>query len=73
VHAVKSVVVRPTVSAATAGVGNVPVSIAEDVTSTLVSILAVVVPVLIAALIVLFTSWIVYKLYIRAKLKEQAR
>jgi hypothetical protein len=73
VHAVKSVVIRPTVSAATAGVGNVPVSIAEDVTSTIVSILAVVVPVVMAAIIILITSWIVYKLYLRVKLKEQAR
>jgi hypothetical protein len=61
------------VSAATAGVGNVPVSIAEDVTSTIVSILAVVVPVVMAAIIILITSWIVYKLYLRVKLKEQAR
>jgi len=73
VHAVKSVVIRPTVSAATAGVGNVPVSIAEDVTSTIVSILAVVVPILMAAVIILVTSWIVYKLYLRIKLREQPR
>ena len=70
VHAVKSVVVRPTVTAATAGVGNVPVSIAEDVTSTIVSILALVVPVFIAALIVLLTSWVIYKLWLRIKLSE---
>lgn len=70
VHAVKSAVVRPAVTATTGGAGNVPVSIAEDVTSTLVSILAVIVPVFIAALIILVTSWIVYKLWLRIKLRE---
>lgn len=70
VHAVKSAIVRPAVTATTGGAGNVPVSIAEDVTSTIVSILAVVVPVFIAAIIILVTSWIVYKLWLRVKLKE---
>ncbi len=70
VHAVKSAIVRPAVTATTGGAGNVPVSIAEDVTSTLVSILAVIVPVFIAALIILVTSWIVYKLWLRIKLRE---
>src|SRR4030043_715720 len=32
-HAVKSLAVRPTVTATTAGAGNIPVSIAEDVIS----------------------------------------
>ena len=34
VHAVKSLAVRPAVTATTAGAGNVPVSIAEDLVST---------------------------------------
>jgi hypothetical protein len=71
VHAVKSLAVRPAVSAATAGVGNVPVSIAEDVVSTLVSILSVVVPVIIAALIILITSWIVFRMYRKAKQENE--
>jgi ABC-type Co2+ transport system permease subunit len=53
VHAVKSLAVRPAVTATTAGVGNVPVSIAEDVISTLLSIIAAITPVLIAVLLVL--------------------
>lgn len=48
VHAVKSVAVRPAVTATTGGSGNVPVSIAEDLISTLLSILSVVIPLLIA-------------------------
>ncbi len=51
VHVVKSAAVRPVVTATTGGVGNVPVSIAEDVTSTVVSFLSVLVPVAIAVLV----------------------
>jgi hypothetical protein len=63
VHAVKSVAVRPMVSAATAGAGNVPVSILEDLVSTLISILAVVIPVVIAVLLILFTAWIIHRMF----------
>ena len=45
VHAVKSVAVRPMVTATTAGAGNIPVSMAEDVISTFVSILAIALPI----------------------------
>lgn len=62
VHAVKSLVVRPSVTAATAGVGNVVVSVAEDFISSVVSILSVVVPVVIAAIIIIITAWIVFAL-----------
>ena len=61
VHAVKSVAVRPVVTATTGGAGNVPVSIAEDIFSTVMSILAIVVPILVAVIlivmIVLFFQW----------------
>lgn len=61
VHAVKTVAVRPVVTATTGGAGNVPVSIAEDVAATGVSILALVVPILMAALllglIILLVWW----------------
>lgn len=66
VHAVKSLAIRPAVTAATAGVGNIPVSIIEDVTSTVLSILAVVLPVLIATGAILFTSWVIWMLWRRA-------
>jgi len=51
VHLAKSAVVRPVVTATTAGAGNVPVSIAEDIASTAVSFLSVLVPVAIAVLV----------------------
>ena len=61
VHAVKSVAVRPVVTATTGGAGNIPVSIAEDIFSTVMSILAIVVPILVAiiliVMIVLFFQW----------------
>lgn len=66
VHAVKSVAVRPAVTATTGGSGNVPVSIAEDLISTLLSILSVVIPLLIAMMVILFTSWVIWKLWRRA-------
>lgn len=66
VHAVKAAAVRPAVTAATAGAGNIPVSILEDVVSTGLSILSVVVPVVIACFFVTFTAWVVWLLWRRA-------
>lgn len=66
VHAVKSVAVRPAVTATTGGAANVPVSIAEDLISTLLSILSVVIPLLVAMMVILFTSWVIWKLWQRA-------
>jgi len=61
VHAVKAVAVRPVVTATTGGVGNIPVSIAEDILSTATSILAIVIPIMVVFIliltIVLFYWW----------------
>ena len=60
VHLVKSAAVRPLVTATTAGAGNVPVSVAEDIASTAVSFLSVLVPVaivVIVAALILFLVW----------------
>lgn len=54
VHVAKSAVVRPIVTATTAGAGNIPVSIAEDVAATAVSIFAIVLPIIMAILLILF-------------------
>jgi ABC-type Co2+ transport system permease subunit len=72
VHTVKAAVVRPAVTVTTAGLGNVPVSIAEDVVSTLVSVLSVVVPVVVACLLIVITAWIVWRLWRRARAAHQA-
>ena len=61
VHAVKAAAIRPAVTATTGGAGNIPVSIAEDIVSTVVSILSIILPVLMGILIVvaiaLVLSW----------------
>jgi len=64
--------VRPAVTATTAGTGNVPVSILEDLVATVLSILAVVVPVLIAALIIILTAFVVWWLWRRANTPQAA-
>lgn len=63
VHTVKSLAVRPAVTATTGGAGNIPVSILEDVVSTVLSILAIVVPVMIACVLIIITAWIVWRIF----------
>jgi uncharacterized membrane protein len=60
VHTVKSVAVRPAVTATTGGAGNVPVSIAEDVVATTASVLSVVIPLLMGVLIVLLLAAVIW-------------
>jgi hypothetical protein len=70
VHTVKSAAVRPAVTATTGGAGNVPVSIAEDVFATFLSIIAIVVPILITFLVIIITALVVWLIYRRGKRKE---
>lgn len=65
VHAVKSLAVRPAVTATTGGAGNVPVSVAEDVVSTVLSIVAIVIPVFIAVSLVVLGALIVWLIWRR--------
>jgi len=66
VHAAKSAVIRPAVTAATGGTANVPVSVAEDVTSTTLSILSIVVPTVVFFVVVLFFVWVIWYFYLRS-------
>jgi hypothetical protein len=66
VHATKSVLVRPAVTATTGGAGNVPVSILEDVISTGLSILSVIIPILVAGITIVFSAWLIWMLWRRA-------
>ena len=50
VHTVKAAAVRPMVTATTGGAGNTPVSLAEDITAAILSILAILIPILIAVI-----------------------
>jgi hypothetical protein len=73
VHAAKSVVLRPAVTATTGGVANPAVSMAEDVVALIISVLAVVLPVVIAAVIILLTAFIVWWLWRRSASPRLAR
>lgn len=70
VHTVKSAAVRPAVTATTGGAGNVPVSIAEDIVATGLSIMAIVIPILIAFVFILFTALIVWFFWRRKRGRE---
>lgn len=67
VHAVKALAVRPAVNAATGGLGNVPASIAEQATSTVVSVLSIIIPVVIACILVLVTTIIVTRIIFKKR------
>jgi hypothetical protein len=58
VHAVKSLAVRPAVSLTTGGAGNIPVSILEDVVSTIVSLLSIIVPILLMLTAMVIVIWV---------------
>ena len=73
VHAAKSMVVRPAVTATTGGMANPLVSAAEDVAAVGISILAVVLPVLISALIVMATAFIIWWFWRRSNRAAAAR
>ena len=66
VHVAKAGAVRPMVTATTAGAGNIPVSIAEDIVSTVLSILAIVLPILVGTLMVVLAAFLIWWLYRRA-------
>jgi uncharacterized membrane protein len=65
VHVAKAGALRPVVTATTGGAGNIPVSIAEDIVSTVLSILAIILPVLIGTLLVVLAAFIIYWIYKR--------
>ena len=66
VHVAKAGAVRPAVTATTGGMGNVPVSIAEDIISTVLSILSILLPILVGTLLIVVAAFIVYWLYRRS-------
>jgi len=67
VHAVKSLVVRPAVTATTAGLGDAPVSVMEDVVATMLSVLSVVIPILVGIILLTLTVWLMWWLTTRKK------
>ena len=53
VHAVKSLAVRPAVSVATGGVGQPVLSFVEDIVATVLSVLAIIVPVIVGGALII--------------------
>ena len=72
VHATKSLVVRPTVTVTTAGLGDPAVSTAEDIFAVIVSVLSVLLPI-VMLIIVILTIWLVIWWIRRRKAKKEAR
>jgi uncharacterized membrane protein len=72
VHVVKSAAVRPAITATTGGAANVPVSLAEDVVATGLSILSVIVPALVVVILIVSVVMIIWLFWRRAKQKRQA-
>ncbi len=71
IHTVKSVAIRPAVTVTTGGTANVPISIAEDVTAAVLSILSIVIPILVGVFLVLFVALIIWWFWRRANRKRQ--
>lgn len=65
VHTVKTVAVRPAFTAVTGGAANVPVSVAEDITSTTLSVLSVVLPVAVLSLLVIVFVYLIWYFFLR--------
>ena len=71
VHAAKATA-RPVVTATTAGIGNPVVSMLEDVVATIVSILSVLIPILMAAILIVALTTLAW-LWWRRRSQRQAR
>ncbi len=71
VHAIKSLVVRPAVTATTAGAANVPVSMLEDAVSTTLSVLAVVLPIVVGVVLLAFAGLLIWWLSKRASKRRK--
>src|SRR5512133_2997122 len=68
VHAVKALAIRPAVTVTTGGAANIGVSMLVDGTSTAVSFLSILLPVIIACGLVLITSILILRM---AKKRQQ--
>lgn len=66
VHVAKAGALRPAVTATTGGAGNIPVSIAEDIVATVMSFLAIVLPLLVGTFLIVIAAFLIYWLYRRA-------
>ncbi|MQC27103.1 MAG: DUF4126 domain-containing protein [Chloroflexi bacterium] len=73
VHAAKSGAMRPAVTATTGGVGNIAVSILEDIVSAVISILAILIPIFVGILLVMVISWLIWIIWRRENRLQRQR
>lgn len=71
VHAAKAGALRPAVTATTGGMGNIAVSVLEDIVSAVISILAILIPLVAGIFLILFTSWVLWMMWRRANRLQQ--
>jgi hypothetical protein len=72
VHTAKAGTLRPAVTATTGGVGNVGVSILEDIVSTVLSILAILIPIFVGIFLVMVSSWVIWLMWSRSNRQQEA-
>ena len=60
VHVIKSAAVRPAVTATTAGAADIPVSIMEDVVSTMLSVISILLPIIVGIILLILAIWIIW-------------
>jgi hypothetical protein len=72
VHVVKSAAVRPAVTATTGGVGNVPVSIAEDLVAFVASVFAILLPIVMGTVLVVLLALVLWWLWRRTDKPQTA-
>jgi hypothetical protein len=65
VHGAKALAVRPAVTATTGGMANPVVSTAEDLLAFVLSILAVLIPIVLGALICVVAAWLIWLIWRR--------
>lgn len=72
VHVVKAAAVRPAVTASTAGAGNIPVSIAEDMVSFVASVFAILLPIVMGSILIILLSLVLWWLWRRTDKAQTA-
>lgn len=75
VHVAKAGALRPAVTATTGGTANPFVSMAEDIVSTILSIISILIPIVVGVLLVLIVSTFIWWLWrrTRRKMAEESR
>ncbi len=72
VHVVKAAAVRPAVTAATGGMGNIPVSIAEDLVAFVASVFAILLPIVMGTLLFILLALVLWWLWRRTDKPQTA-